>query len=263
MARYCPLFSGSSGNCTYIGSGSGGILIDVGVSAKRIETALRQRDIEPSSIRGLFITHEHSDHVAGLRVFMRRYGIPVFASRGTLEELLRSEVLREEDAWAVIDEEGIEVAGMEVFAFPTPHDSRESLGFRIHTADERRIAVATDMGFMAPVVREALKGCDLVQIESNHDVRMLENGPYPYPLKKRILAKTGHLSNEDCACELPRLAREGTTRFFLAHLSAENNTPDLAGVTARAALQEAGLRGGVDYLLQVAQPVGTQNVVVF
>lgn len=263
MARYCPLFSGSSGNCTYIGSGSGGILIDVGVSAKRIETALRQRDIEPSSIRGLFITHEHSDHVAGLRVFMRRYGIPVFASRGTLEELLRSEVLREEDAWAVIDEEGIEVAGMEVFAFPTPHDSRESLGFRIHTADERRIAVATDMGFMAPVVREALKGCDLVQIESNHDVRMLENGPYPYPLKKRILAKTGHLSNEDCACELPRLAREGTTRFFLAHLSAENNTPDLAGVTARAALQEAGLRDGVDYLLQVAQPVGTQNVVVF
>ena len=177
MARYCPLFSGSSGNCCYIGSAAGGVLVDAGVSARRIETALREREIDPGSIRAICVTHEHSDHVAGLRVLTRRYGMPVFASRGTLEELLHAGILGERDAFAVIDEEGIEVADMEITAFPTPHDSAESLGFRIHTADDRRIAVATDMGYMTPVVRKALRGCDLVHIESNHDIRMLENGP--------------------------------------------------------------------------------------
>lgn len=263
MARYCPLFSGSSGNCCYIGSAEGGVLVDAGVSARRIETALREREIDPGSIRAICVTHEHSDHVAGLRVLTRRYGMPVFASRGTLEELLHAGILGERDAFAVIDEEGIEVADMEITAFPTPHDSAESLGFRIHTADDRRIAVATDMGYMTPVVRKALLGCDLVHIESNHDIRMLENGPYPYFLKKRILAKTGHLSNEACAAELPQFAQEGTTRFVLAHLSAENNLPDLAYVTSQAALQEAGLRAGVDFLLQVAERVSTEKVTVF
>ena len=250
MARYCPLFSGSSGNCCYIGSAAGGVLVDAGVSARRIETALWEREIDPGSIRAICVTHEHSDHVAGLRVLTRRYGMPVFASRGTLEELLHAGILGERDAFAVIDEEGIEVADMEITAFPTPHDSAESLGFRIHTADDRRIAVATDMGYMTPVVRKALRGCDLVHIESNHD-------------KKRILAKTGHLSNEACAAELPQFAQEGTTRFVLAHLSAENNLPDLAYVTSQAALQEAGLRAGVDFLLQVAERVSTEKVTVF
>ena len=263
MARYCPLFSGSSGNCSYIGSGEGGLLIDAGVSAKRIETALRDRAIEPSSIRAIFVTHEHSDHIAGLRVLVKRYGFPVFASRGTLQELLRVGALKEGDPFAVVDEEGIEVAGMEVFAFPTPHDSLESLGYRIHTPDGRRIGVATDIGFFAPVIQQALRGCDLVQIESNHDVRMLENGPYPYYLKQRILAKTGHLSNDACACELPELVRQGTTRVYLSHLSAENNTPDLAYVTAQAALLEAGMRENTDFLLQVAERVGTKDVIKF
>lgn len=263
MARYCPLFSGSSGNCSYIGSSDGGLLIDAGVSAKRIETALRQREIDPGSIRGIFITHEHSDHIAGLRVLAKRYGMPVFASRGTLEALLEMGVLCEDSAFAVVDEDGIEVAGMEVSAFATPHDSRESLGFRIHTADDRVIGVATDIGFMAPSVREALRGCDLIQIESNHDVRMLENGPYPYVLKKRILARTGHLSNEACAQALASFAQNGTTRFFLSHLSEENNTPDLAYITSLSALQEAGLREGSDFLLYVAQRTETRNVLVF
>ncbi len=263
MARYCPLFSGSSGNCLYVGSADGGILIDAGVSARRIETALRDRGIDPASIRAVLVTHEHSDHVAGLRVLTKRYPIPVFASQGTLEELLRAGRLGADNAFAVIDEQGIEVAGMEVTAFRTPHDSAESLGFCIHTADDRRIAVATDMGYMPPLVRQALSGCDLVYIESNHDVRMLENGPYPYVLKKRILAKTGHLSNEACACELPALARTGTTRFVLAHLSVENNLPDLAFITARSALEAEGMREGTDYLLQVAERASTQKVNVF
>ena len=197
MARYCPLFSGSSGNCTYVGTPEGGILIDVGVSASRIENALRMRGIDPCSIQAIFITHEHSDHIAGLRVLTKRYGYRVYASEGTLDALAASSAMDAKALCESIGGEGEvkETAGMAVMAFHTSHDSRESLGFRIHLPDGRRIAVATDTGYVPSAVREALLGCDLIQIESNHDVRMLENGPYPYYLKRRILAATGHLSN--------------------------------------------------------------------
>lgn len=263
MARYCPLFSGSSGNCCYIGSAAGGVLVDAGVSARRIETALREREIDPGSIRAICVTHEHSDHVAGLRVLTRRYGMPVFASRGTLEELLHAGILGERDAFAVIDEEGIEVADMEITAFPTPHDSAESLGFRIHTADDRRIAVTTDMGYMTPVVRKALRGCDLVHIESNHDIRMLENGPYPYFLKKRILAKTGHLSNEACAAELPAV-RAGGDDAVRAGPSQRGEQSAGFGIRHLAdGAAGSGAAGRVDFLLQVAERVSTEKVTVF
>lgn len=141
---------------------------------------------------------------------------------------------------------------MYVLPFHTSHDSRESLGFRIHMADGRTLAVATDTGCMTDAIRGALVGCDLVLLESNHDVRMLENGPYPYVLKRRILGERGHLSNDCCAAELPFLAQNGSTRFVLGHLSRENNFPDLAYGTARAALDRAGLHEGKDYLLTVA-----------
>lgn len=263
MARFCPLFSGSSGNCTYIGAGGGGILIDAGVSAKRIETALNEREIDPRSIQAIFVTHEHSDHVSGLRVLVKRYGYTVYASAGTLDALLDDGVLREGASMQVISDDGVEAGGMYIHAFHTSHDSRESLGYRIHTPDERWMAVATDMGHMTDEVRCALHGCDLVQIESNHDVRMLENGGYPYFLKRRILADTGHLSNEACAAELPELAKSGVTRFWLAHLSSENNLPELAHATSYAALCGAGLTENVDFQLRVAARVATERVTVF
>lgn len=252
MARFCPLFSGSSGNCTYIGTPAGGILIDAGVSAKRIETALRDRDIDPHSIRSVFITHEHSDHISGLRVLVKRYGYHVYASAGTLDAMAEMRSLEPAARCTVMPEQGVEAAGMYVAAFHTSHDSRESLGYRVRTGDDRSLAVATDMGCMTDEVRQALLGCDLVEIESNHDIRMLENGPYPYYLKRRILADTGHLSNESCASELLRLAQSGVTRFFLAHLSKENNLPQIAYVTAQQALCGAGLREQVDFILRVA-----------
>lgn len=252
MARFCPLFSGSSGNCTYIGSAAGGVLVDVGVSARRIECALREREIDPRSIQAVFITHEHSDHIAGLRILAKRYGYKVYASAGTLDALVEAQVLGEGDAFEAITDDGVEAAGMYVLPFHTSHDSRESLGFRLHTADGRALAVATDTGHMTDEIRGALIGCDLVLLESNHDVRMLENGPYPYYLKRRILGDKGHLSNECCAAELPFLAQQGTTRFILGHLSDVNNFPDLAYSASKAALQQAGLLEGRDYLLSVA-----------
>lgn len=262
MARFCSLFSGSSGNCSYIGSAGTGILIDAGVSAKRIETALMQREIDPACIRAVFVTHEHRDHVAGLRVLAKRYGYRVYATAGTLFSL--AEAGMADPATPLIPLAGpVEEAGMLIAPFATSHDSAESCGYRIHTADDRTVAVATDTGVFTDSIRCAVTGCDMVLIESNHDVRMLQSGPYPYFLKQRILSDRGHLSNEVCAAQLKGLVENGTTRLVLGHLSRENNRPELAELCARQTLDEAQMRQGVDYLLSVAEPVSTKGVTLF
>lgn len=262
MARFCPLFSGSSGNCTYIGTAGSGILVDAGVSAKRIECALREREIEPSSIHAIFITHEHSDHISGLRVLTKRYGYKIYASAGTLDAMLDSQVIGCENFYEVMPDKGVEAAGMFITAFHTSHDSRESMGFRIQASDDRIMAVATDTGCMTETIRKSLYGCDLVLLESNHDIQMLQSGPYPYYLKKRILADTGHLSNKCCAEELPALAKSGVTRFILGHLSKENNMPDLAYNESLDALIKAGLTDNKDFILTVAPRTATAPVMI-
>lgn len=263
MLRYCALFSGSSGNATYIGTAEGGVLIDVGVSARRIETALTARQIDPRTIRAVLITHEHSDHVAGLPVLCRRYGWPVIASTGTLDALAAGDkVTAEQKLYAVAPGGGFHIGDITVRAFSTPHDSRQCLGYRID-ADDRAMAVATDIGYMTGEIRQAIAGCKLIHIESNHDPIMLRNGPYPLYLKERIAGAGGHLSNAACAETLPELVEAGAERFVLAHLSQHNNTPTLAAQTATAALAEAGVTVGRDCLLDVAAPEGTAPVLYF
>ena len=263
MARFCPLFSGSSGNCTYIGTSAGGILIDAGVSARRIENALLERDINPSSIAAIFVTHEHSDHISGLRVLVKKYGYKVYASEGTIAAIIGSGMAIQENGLDVISASGIAAADLMVTGFHTSHDCGDSMGFRIQTGDGRTIAVATDTGCMTDEVRSALCGCDLALIESNHDVQMLKSGNYPYFLKNRILCDTGHLSNDCCAAELPNLASEGMTRFFLGHLSRENNLPELAYSTALRALCNAGFVQNRDFILSIAPRTATEPVTVF
>lgn len=263
MIRYCSLFSGSSGNCTYVATSEGGLLVDVGVSAKRIENALLDREIDPKTIRAVLITHEHGDHVAGLKVLCKRYGWPVLASEGTLEMLAQdNRVTAEQKLFIISPQTATSVAGMRVTAFSVPHDSRECLGFRLD-GDGRSVALATDMGCVTPETIAAITGCDLIHIESNHDPLMLQNAPYPYHLKQRILGRGGHLSNAMCAEVLPSLVRTGTTRFVLAHISQHSNTPLLAQETSCQSLTSAGISVGRDCLLTTASPVGEQPVTYF
>ena len=252
MARFCSLFSSSSGNCTYIGTSSANILVDVGVSAKRTEEALRGIGVDPADIDAVFITHEHSDHISGVRVFASRYNIKVYATPGTIAAMENSGALSEKNIYDAIDPSGLEVGGFFVRPFATPHDAAQSCGYTVTTSDSKRLAVCTDLGVMTESVMNAVYGSDLVLLESNHDVNMLLNGGYPYALKRRILSEVGHLSNEVCAQTAVKLIDGGTTRLVLGHLSKENNIPSLAEQTTKCALSQAGMSENSDYLLQVA-----------
>jgi len=252
MARLYPLFSGSSGNSYYIGSAEAGVLIDAGRSAKQIETRLSSAGIAAQAIKAVFVTHEHSDHVSGLRVFASRYRIPVYASQGTMEALCDMEILNGKFPCDVVPGVGMECAGMHIRPFSVPHDCAEGFGYRVVTSDDRTVVFSTDLGHIPETVKDGIYGCDTIVMESNHDVEMLRHGSYPYSLKQRILSKLGHLSNAVCAQELPLLAENGTTRFLLAHLSAENNTPEAAFQTALSALSGTGMKQNVDFQLAVA-----------
>ncbi|OJU18609.1 MAG: MBL fold metallo-hydrolase [Clostridiales bacterium 43-6] len=260
MAKFCPLFSGSSGNCTYIGGSEGGILIDAGVSTKRILASLNDADIAPDSIKGIFITHEHSDHISGLRVLASKLNIPVYASGGTALGI-RDYCAPAQVEVHAMNGECVETAGMRISRFRTSHDSNESCGYKIDLG-ERKLAVCTDLGLVTDEVREAISGCDLVMLESNHDVMMLQNGRYPYFLKRRVLSEVGHLSNASCATELVKLVETGSTRFVLGHISRENNLPELALQTARVSLMANGMNEGTDYILSAAPAAGGKMIVL-
>ena len=255
MAKFCPLFSSSSGNSVYIGSGEDAILVDVGLSCKRTEEALYNIGVSPESIKAVFITHEHSDHVSGLRVFASKYNITAYATEGTLGALEKSGTINGKFPFKQVSTAGDEIASLLVKPFYTSHDAKESCGYTVETADGRKLAVCTDLGVVTTEVEAALTGCDLVLLESNHDIRMLENGPYPYPLIQRIKSDRGHLSNESCADFAKRLIEGGTTRLVLGHLSQQNNFPELAFQTTFSALEELGAKADSDYILKVAKPV--------
>jgi len=253
MAKLVPLFSGSSGNSAYIGGTSGGVLIDAGVSAKRLGCALAAIGADPGRVAAVFVTHEHDDHVKGLRVFCEKHGIPVFATEGTLRALERLGAITAKMKAEPLPRDGTVANGLLLRHFATSHDAAEPCGYTCESEGEK-YALATDMGCLTEKVKEALRGCDTIMLESNHEVTMLQNGPYPYFLKRRILSDQGHLSNAACADFLPALLRTGAGRFFLAHLSRENNTPALAYAAAKAAFDMAGAREGIDYELRVCAP---------
>ncbi len=259
MTDFCALFSGSSGNCTYISCGGTALLVDAGVSTRSICRALESIGSAIGNVAAVLVTHEHSDHIRGLQTMTSKYHIPVYANAGTIEGIRGSLALDAGCFTLLPTGASAEIGGMRVSSFATSHDSRESVGYRIDTPDGRRVAVATDLGYVSNGVLGSLSGCDVAMLESNHDVGMLQNGRYPYPLKRRILSNTGHLSNAACADTLPALYRAGTRRFVLAHLSRDNNLPELALATAVSAMKLSGAPAG-DYHIEVAPRSGPEHL---
>ncbi len=260
MAKICPLFSGSSGNCTYVGYGDNHILVDMGASARGVCNALKGIGVNPSDISAILITHEHSDHTSALKVFLKNHNIPVYASKETISALANDGRLPEGFACNEIRGK-FTVGNAEITRFATSHDCVGSSGYVFNFSDGTRVAVCTDLGIVTDEIRENLLGCRAVMLESNHDVMMLQNGSYPYPLKRRILSEQGHLSNGACAAELPELVRNGTKRIILAHLSRENNHPSVAKSCSVATLMAEGLVEDKDYTIYVA-PISHGEMIV-
>lgn len=262
MSRFCPLFSSSKGNSTYLSGGGTSLLVDMGVSLRQLTLALHEYDLTPDQLSGVLITHEHSDHIRGLAMLLKRFKIPIYGSRGTLQSLIEKNI---PPPGAVLTEisDTMDIGGVEITPFDTPHDAANSTGFRFTMPDGRNIAIATDLGHMTDTVRESIYGCDLVMIESNYDRGMLDCSAYPYYLKRRIKGNFGHLSNEICAEECVRLVKSGTTRIVLAHLSEQNNHPGIAWQSASNEMCAAGMQEKNDYILSVAPPRGKTELTIF
>ncbi|HWQ58203.1 MAG TPA: MBL fold metallo-hydrolase [Clostridia bacterium] len=249
--RFCPLYSGSSGNVSFVEGGGVKLLVDAGLPGRKIAAALRARGVEPSDISGLLVTHDHSDHIAGVGVFARKYGVPVYANESTWAAMfpligkVPPQLMR-----AFETGRDFYIGGLNVYPFPTPHDAAESVGYSFSDG-ACKLTVMTDIGCFNDDLLAAAAGSALLLIESNHDVEMLKCGPYPYPLKRRILGAEGHLSNDCCAEALIRLYATGVRRAVLAHLSRDNNIEALALETVRQALRGADIPDG-DFLLSLA-----------
>lgn len=256
MSRICPLFSSSSGNSTYIGTEFGALLIDAGASFKRIKEAIESAGGSLEEIKAVCVTHEHSDHIVGLKTLLNKTGAVLFASEKTLETLENIGKIPAGIETVALEDDGFEAAGIGIKRFATSHDCEGSSGYKFFLPKGKKFTLCTDLGVITEGVREVLRGSDLVLIESNHDIEMLKKGPYTNELKMRILSDKGHISNAACAAELKTLLNGGTQRFILGHLSRNNNTPLIARSCSEAALMDLGAQNGKDYILKVAAPSG-------
>ncbi|MBR3767341.1 MAG: MBL fold metallo-hydrolase [Clostridia bacterium] len=257
MARFCTLCSSSGGNASYVGTAAEGVLIDAGWNNKQLLLGLENVGISPDSIKAIFITHEHKDHVSALKVFAGARNIPVYATGGTLSGLLNEGIINGKFPYEKIMPEGVTIGNMHISYFPTSHDAKESCGYKIELPD-RSVGICTDTGKMTGEILRTLGSCDLVLLESNYDEQLLDFGPYPPYLKARIRSEIGHMSNPLCADTARELLSMGVRRFVLGHLSRENNHPERAFACTNSALKHMGAQRGVDYLLDVA-PVGAMD----
>ena len=241
--RFLTLYSGSGGYAAYTESDEAAIIIDAGKSAKRLCMALREIGSSIKDVDAIFITHDHSDHTSALEALIKKHKIPIHITEKSAEifESDRFSELREN---IVVHSPLFEVrvGDLNVRSFVTSHDSKMSVGYRIDVDSGISLGFATDLGYVSECVKEALVGCRAVILESNHDIEMLESGPYPAFLKERILSRRGHLSNEDSSLFAAFLAANGTSDFLLAHLSAENNTPALALDAFLSAVADSSVR---------------------
>lgn len=238
IMRLCSIASGSSGNCIYVGDSQSHVIIDAGISGKRIENGLNQIGLKTSEMNGILVTHEHADHIGGLGVLARRYGIPIYATIGTINAIRQTKTVGEipTDLFCEIrEEEEFSVGNLQIHPIAVSHDAAQPVAYRFRDG-KKTMAVMTDLGKFDDHIIHNLKNLDVLLLESNHDVRMLEVGRYPYYLKQRILGDKGHLSNESAGRLLCEILHTGMKQILLGHLSAENNLAELAYETVRMEL---------------------------
>lgn len=230
MLELCAIASGSSGNCVCVGSDHTHLLIDAGVSGKRIEAGLNEIDLKTSEMQGILITHEHSDHIAGLGVLARRYGIPIFATEKTIQAIKNTKTVGkiDEDLFQVIRPgKRFSIGELTINPISISHDAADPVAYKVINGD-KKVAVITDLGNYNQVLVDELQGLDALLLEANHDIKMLQTGMYPYQLKQRILGDRGHLSNERSGQLLSELLHDNFSTVVLGHLSKENNYEELA-----------------------------------
>ncbi len=233
--RLCSIASGSSGNCIYIGGRNVHILIDAGISKKRIEDGLKEIGVSAEQIDAVLITHEHSDHIQGLGVFSRKYKAPIYATSGTIRGIKDYKALGnmpEGLYHTVKTDEPFYIGGFKIRPFAISHDALEPSGYRVED-DEKTVAVATDLGIYDDYIVENLRNVNALVLEANHDMHMLEVGPYPYPLKQRVMGERGHLSNELSGRLLCDILHDRLQCVMLGHLSKDNNYESLAYETVK------------------------------
>ncbi len=238
--RFTVLASGSTGNATVVSTDSATILVDVGLSGKKIEELMQQRGISGSDLDAVFITHEHSDHIKGLGALARKFDLPVYANEKTWAAMHKHVgELSDRQRKVLHTDSAMEIADLRIESYAISHDAAEPVGY-IFQADGLKLGLATDMGYMSHKVMDRLRGSDVLVLEANHDIEMLRMGRYPWNIKRRILGDTGHLSNESAGEALCRLLSGDTRRVYLAHLSQQHNLMDLAKLTVNTVLEDNG-----------------------
>lgn len=246
---FCSISSGSSGNCIYVGSEKTKLLIDVGVSKKKVINSLNLMKVCPGSINGILVTHEHLDHYRGVGVLSRSYNIPIYLNKATYEAI--SDKIGNIKNVNLLEECEFVVGDLEIKMFRLPHDAVDPVGYTIMN-NNKKISIATDMGYVSKEVFENLKDSNVILIESNYNEHMVKMGAYPYFLKERILGKFGHLSNEDCGNIVVELVKNFPKKIVLGHLSNVNNFPELAYKTVEEIIYTNGLKIGIDLDLTIA-----------
>ena len=253
--RLCSIASGSSGNCIYVGSDQTHLLVDVGISGKRVEQGLNELELTGRDIDGVLITHEHSDHIKGLGVLARKYQIPVYTTGGTVDALSRMNLgkMPEGIFHEIREDETFSVGDLKIDPFTISHDAAQPVGYRIE-CDDHSVGIATDLGKYNEYIIENLQNLDALLLEANHDLHMLEVGPYPYPLKRRVMGDKGHLSNELSGRLLCDILHDNLKHIVLGHLSKENNYSELAYETVKmeVLLSDVPYKPG-DFRMEVAR----------
>ena len=236
MYGFCPLASGSKGNSIFIGTKNTKILVDAGISAKSATSKLGEIGVKPEELDAILISHEHTDHIAGVKVLASRYNIPIIANRETAKALAQ-EFHTSPQFKIFMTGEPFEFQDLEIHPFSVQHDARDPVAFTIRTETEK-IGICTDLGFATSLVQHALQGCSILYLEANHKPSMVHSSPRPLAYKERVLSRTGHLSNEECGTLLVHVAHGAIRQVYLAHLSSECNTPQVALETVGEILEK-------------------------